>query len=157
MPEVIEMFDLISRKEPSQPLRRREDINDLFDRFFEPTAPFGSRSPAPLTPEVDVSESKATIYVQAELPGMGPEDINVSLKGNLLTIQGQKRKETEEQQRSFYRVERQFGSFSRTVPLPTDVEEKGVCATYKNGVLKIVLPKTKAAQEKGRRIAVEAK
>jgi HSP20 family protein len=94
---------------------------------------------------VDVSETAKEIIVRAELPGMDPKDIDISIQGNLLTLKGERRQEKEEEGENYHRIERSFGAFSRTLQLPAEVDLEKVNATYKDGVLKIALPKTEAA------------
>lgn len=137
----------------------RSQMNRLFDEFFE--QPFGL-SPffgdpiltGDVTPRLDVSETETEFTISAELPGMEVEDIHLSLDRNSLTISGEKRAEKEERGKRYYRVERSYGSFNRSIPLPAEVEENKIEATFKHGVLKVKLPKTKSAQEESKRIAI---
>jgi HSP20 family protein len=100
------------------------------------------------TPSVDVSETPKEVIVKAELPGMDPKDIDVSVRGDILTLSGERKQETEEKGENFHRVERSYGSFSRSVKLPAEVDSGKVDATYKDGVLRITMPKTKEAATK---------
>ncbi|RUM88452.1 MAG: Hsp20/alpha crystallin family protein [Thermodesulfatator sp.] len=136
---------------PLQELRR--EIDRLWEEFF-------GRARVPerwegweWAPAVDVSETDEAVVVRADVPGLDPEDLEITLSGNTLVIKGEKKKEEEERRENFYRVERVYGSFLRTVDLPAEVEADKVEATYKNGVLKIVLPKK--AEAKGRTIKVK--
>ena len=88
------------------------------------------------------------VTVKAELPGMRPDDINVSVQGNTLSITGEKKEETEERKEGYYHSERRFGSFRRDLILPADVDSEKVDAAYKEGVLTITMPKTEAAKAK---------
>jgi HSP20 family protein len=138
----------------------RSRMNRLFDEFFE--RPFGlglfpgeSSLLGDFAPRLDISETDKEVTISVELPGLEPEDINISLDRNALTISGEKRVEREEKGERFYRVERSYGSFHRSIPLPDEVDEDKIDASFKRGVLKVKLPKTQAAQEKSRRIAIK--
>jgi len=107
-------------------------------------------------PTVDVKETAKEIRVTAELPGLEEKDIQVSLFGSSLSIKGEKREEHEEEKGDVYRCERQYGSFERVIQLPSEVETDQVKASFKKGVLRIALPKTKEAQSNRRVIPVES-
>ena len=158
------------KNETSVPVRRRQEedtlldlrsqMNRLFDEFFE--RPFGlspffgeSNLMGDFAPRLDISETDKEVTISAELPGMEPEDIHISLDRNTLTISGEKQAEKEEKDKRFYRVERSYGSFHRSIPLPNEVDENKIDATFKRGVLKVKLPKTRAAQEKSKRITIK--
>jgi HSP20 family protein len=128
--------------------RFRGEIDRLFDRFMEGW-PFGvSAEERGWAPSVDVSETGKEVIVKAELAGIDPKDIDVSVRGDLLIVTGERKQEKEEKGENFHRVERSYGSFSRSIRLPADVDASKVDAKYKDGVLKIVLPKTKQAAAK---------
>jgi HSP20 family protein len=142
-------------REPIYGLHRR--INRLFDDFFNDfsLAPFDAFDEmGAFQPRMDIRESDKEIKVSAELPGMDEKDIEVSLAHNQLTISGEKKESTEDKGTSYYRIERSYGSFRRTLPLPDEVEADKVEATFKNGVLTITLPKTPEAQKHTKRISV---
>jgi len=92
-------------------------------------------------PAIDVSEDDKAVKVTAELPGLGPDDIDVSILQNRLTIKGEKKFEDEEKSENYHRIERSYGSFQRSVILPANVDESKVEANYKNGVLQLTMPK----------------
>lgn len=100
------------------------------------------------SPKVDLSETEKEITVKAELPGLKREDIDISLDESNLIIKGEKKNEKEETGRHFHRVERTYGSFFRTLPLPATVEQDKVEATYTDGILTITLPKSEEARKK---------
>ena len=132
----------------------------LFDDFFRgwgtdltPWRSVGEVVKA-YSPKVDVTDSEREVRVTAELPGMEEKDVEVSFSGDVLTIQGEKRAEHEEKGQQVYRLERSYGAFCRTIPLPAPVEEGKVSASFKNGVLTVTLPKTAEAQQKAARIPV---
>ena len=103
-------------------------------------------------PALDVEETDNAVIVRAELPGLRSEDFTVETTADRLTIRGEKSVESEEQGRGFHRVERRYGAFVRSVALPCEVDRDRAEASYRNGVLRVTLPKTEAA--KARRIKV---
>lgn len=107
-------------------------------------------------PQVDVTENDQEIKVAAELPGLTEKDVEVSLANDMLTISGEKRAEKEDKGENYYRMERSYGSFQRTIPLPTEVEANKVDATFKNGVLTVTLPKSAQAVQNRKKIAIKA-
>ncbi|OAQ21152.1 Hsp20/alpha crystallin family protein [Thermosulfurimonas dismutans] len=138
---------------PLQELRR--EIDRIWDEFFGRTQ-FPERwERFEWAPAVDVSETEEAVVVRADVPGLEPEDLEISLSGNFLTIKGEKKQEREEKKENFYRMERLYGSFVRSIELPAEVEADKVEATYKNGVLKIVLPKKAEAKGKTIKVKVE--
>lgn len=128
--------------------RFRDEMDSLFNRFFDMEVPLSKRffGDSEWSPRLDVSEGKGEIVVKTEIPGCEAEDLDVTLEGRLLTISGEKRREKEEKDENYHRVERSYGSFSRTVELPTEVDPDTIDATYKNGVLKIALKKTTSTE-----------
>ena len=106
-------------------------------------------------PALDVFEEKDDIVVKAELPGMAKENIEVNLTDDLLTIKGEKKKEEEVKEENYYRSERSYGSFVRSVELPKAVHADKVKATFKNGVLEIRIPKTEEAKKKEIKVKVD--
>jgi HSP20 family protein len=138
--------------------RLRDEMDSLFERFFGDawgTSVFESL-PARLGwgPRIDLAESENEITVKAELPGVEAGDVNVEVVGNVLTIRGEKNNEKEENRGNYHYVERQYGSFNRSVQLPTTVDQDKVAATFKNGVLTITMPKK--ADAKAKRITVKS-
>jgi HSP20 family protein len=106
-------------------------------------------------PTVDVYEEKDDIVVKAELPGMDKDNIEVNLTDRTLTIKGEKKKEEEMKEENYYRSERSYGSFLRTLELPKDVHADKVKATFKNGILEVRMPKTEEAKAKEIKVKVE--
>ena len=106
-------------------------------------------------PEVDIAEEKDRILVRADLPGMKQEEIAVEVSDGVLTIRGERKRESETKDAKTYRVERSYGSFLRSFTLPAGVDAAKVNAAYKNGVLEIALPKL--AEAKAKQIKVEVK
>ncbi len=136
------MYSLTPWTEPTGLARFRGEIDRLMDQFFGGGPLEGSSWRAEWTPMLDVSESADKVHVKAELPGVDPKDIDISLNGRLLTLRGEKRDEHEEKNENVYRVERRYGAFARSVELPADVNAERVEANYRDGVLNITLPKT---------------
>ena len=136
----------------------QQEMNRLFDSFFgrSAVAPFGGLGAGwdLFSPRVDVVETDTEVRVSAELPGLDDKDIDVSLSRGALTISGEKKHEKEERGRNYYHSERSFGSFRRSIPLPSEVQADKADAVFKNGVLTITLPKTGAKARK--RIAVKS-
>ena len=106
-------------------------------------------------PIVDVFEEKDDIVVKAELPGMEKDNIDVNLTDHRLTIKGEKKKEDEVKEENYYRAERSYGSFLRTLDLPKDVRADKVKASFKNGILEIRMPKTEEARTKEVKVKVD--
>jgi HSP20 family protein len=124
----------------------RREMERFFDRFAEPAwEPFEATA-GDWAPPLDVSETKDAMVVKAEMPGVDPKDIEVKLTGDLLTLKGEKGKETEEKEERYLRIERIYGAFLRSVRLPMAVDGSKVTATFKNGVIVVTLPKTPAAK-----------
>jgi HSP20 family protein len=148
------MFDLIPWSERRDLVSFRREVDRLFDRFFEGW-PFGrSATDEGWLPAMDVSETSKELVAKVEAPGMDPKDIEISIKGDTLTVRGERKQEKEEKDENFHRIERRYGSFSRTVRLPSEIDPDKVKAVYKNGVLKISMPKVKA--ETVKKIEVKA-
>lgn len=99
-------------------------------------------------PSMDVVESEKDIKFKAELPGMKPEDIHIEMDENVLTISGERRFEEKVQEDKYYRIERRYGSFSRSVALPQNVQTDQIQAGYENGVLEVTVPKMEEAKPK---------
>lgn len=107
-------------------------------------------------PAVDVAESEKAYEITAELPGMDEKDIEVNVANGGLTIKGEKKEEKEEKQKDYYVSERRYGSFQRYFGLPDSVDASKIEASFKNGVLKVTLPKTAEAQKPAKKIEVKA-
>jgi HSP20 family protein len=131
----------------------KQEMDRLFDRFFEPRAD-EFLALGEWAPSLDLSETKDALVVKAEIPGMDPKEVQLSLQEQLLTIKGEKKQEKEEKDERFHRVERTYGAFTRAIRLPVAVDAGKVAATFKNGVLTVTLPKTPAAR--GTMIPVKA-
>ena len=156
------MFDLIPwRRKPEEgvPVGRnlefRREFDDLVNRFFGPDPWFPTRFFGQgFTPAIDISETDTEVIVKAEIPGMDPKGLKVDLAGDVLTISGEKKEETESKGESHYRVERSFGSFSRSLRIPCEIQEDKVDAKFKEGVLSLRLPKVESTKKKSIQIKV---
>jgi HSP20 family protein len=133
--------------------RLRNEIERLYDRFFD-SRPFHRADEGEWIPSVDVSETAREVIVKAEIPGMDAKDIHVSLEGEMLAIKGERKQERQEKEENFHRIERSYGSFYRSIRLPSEVDPDKVKATYKKGILKVNLAKTE--KETGKKIEVTA-
>ena len=143
------MFELIPRFRSMVSRPERELFDWAFDGFDLPDI---LRSEKGVTPAFDISETDKDVHVKAELPGMDPNQIEITLTGDILTIKGEKKEEKEEKSQNFHRRERRYGSFSRSFRLPVEVKADSINAGYKDGVLTVTMPK--ADDEKARRIEV---
>lgn len=120
-----------------------------FDRWY------GDFSPARVAPSMDIADEKRHIRIAVELPGMTDEDIQVMLRDDALVIRGEKRLEESHEDEGYYRTERSYGAFERTIPLPVEVQAEQVEASFKKGVLTVRLPKAADAPA-SRQIPVQA-
>jgi len=107
-------------------------------------------------PQIDVTEDEKGYTVMAELPGLEEKDVEVTLSDNALTLRGEKKREFEEKDRNFYRMERSYGTFQRTIPIPAEVDEARIEASFKKGVLTVTLPKNETARKEEKKIKVKA-
>jgi HSP20 family protein len=146
------MFELIPWKKRSgkEISRFGSELDSLYDRFFGRGSmiPVRFMEDEALFPVLDISEGKKEITVKAEIPGVEADDLDVSLDERTLIIKGEKKKEKEDKDENYHRMERSYGYFRRTVQLPVDVDPSKVEASYKKGVLKVVLKKTKESEAK---------
>ena len=140
-----------------EPLR---DLENMFDRYSRAIGwPMGRSQEllnAEWSPRVDISEMDDQFTIKAEIPEVKKEDVKVSLEEGVLCIQGERRHEKEEKGRKFHRMERTYGNFMRSFTLPGNVDEDHIHASFRDGMLILDIPKTKAAASKPIEIAVEA-
>ncbi len=139
----------LARWNPAQDmLSLREAMDRLFEEsFLRPDLLGFGDNPAGALP-LDVYETENNIVVKATVPGVKPEDIEVTITGDLLTIKGESKSEEKTEKRNYLRQERRYGSFCRQVSLPVSVDSNGVQATFEHGVLSLELPKVEAAKAK---------
>lgn len=119
----------------------------------------GERWPLPMfsakVPSLDVFEEEDELVVKADLPGISKEEIEVTVTGNVVTIKGEKKKEEEVKEKDYYRRERSYGSFVRSVELPCEVKSEQIKANFKDGVLEVRMPKTEEAKKKSVSVKIE--
>lgn len=133
----------------------RKEMDRLFQEFFGKSFFPERLEGIEWAPAVDVSETADEVIVKADLPGVKPEDIEINIVDNILTIKGEKKRETEEKKENFYRVERFYGSFMRSIQLPAEINVDNIKAQYKDGVLKVILPKKPESKAKVIKVEVE--
>ncbi|MBU0640174.1 MAG: Hsp20/alpha crystallin family protein [Planctomycetes bacterium] len=144
--------ELSGRAEPENALAHfRNEMDTLFDRFFR--NPWGrAEFDLPLggltAPSMDLADTDNEVTVTLELPGVQPDDVDIRISGGLLTISGEKREEKEKENKDYHFTERRFGSFRRSVELPSTVDPEKVEATFKNGVLAVAIAKRPDAKPK---------
>jgi len=132
------------------------DMNRIFDEFFRGDVLAGdSFFNRDWNPAVDIVENKDAYILKAELPGMTRDDVHITMENNLLTIRGEKKNETEQKEENFHRVERSYGAFERSFTIPGTITADKIDAQYKDGVLKLTLPK--AEESKPKMIEVKVK
>ena len=140
---------------PWRPFRELEEWDRRFDDLFGRPLSRWPVEEKGWMPAVDVFEKEDKFVVKAELPGMKEEDIDVSVVGDTLNIKGEKKTESEVKDEDYYRSERTYGSFHRSIGLPSSVDSSKIEANYEDGVLEVSLPKF--AEVKPKKIAVSAK
>ena len=135
----------------------QQEMEHLFDRFrgYPPVANtfFGDR----LTPVIDMSETDDVVEVSAEIPGVGSDDLDVSLNGDLLVIKGEKSDERTEDDKNYHMHERSYGSFRRQIPLSFTPADDAIEAKFTDGVLRLTIAKPADAKAKNRKIAINPK
>ncbi len=142
-----------------EPLRDLLTTQDRFNRLFNDTFPnfFGSgrlAATASWIPAVDVYETDQSVVLKAELPGVDPKDVEARVEDGTLYLKGERKFENEVKEENYQRVERAYGSFTRTFALPSSVDADKVAAEYKDGVLTLTLPKREEAKPRTIKINV---
>jgi len=132
---------LITRIDPFR------ELASFFENFAEPSGK-DQLAAGSFAPAVDVYEDEHNLVLKLEVPGVNEEDLNVSVENNTLTVSGERKFEKEEKEENFHRIERHYGSFSRTFRLPNTIDSENVEAGYDKGVLKITLAKRAEAKPK---------
>jgi HSP20 family protein len=143
-------LSVIPRQTPA-----RWGFDRLFEDFFRDLDVLPAGIPD-FSARLDAAETDKAVTVTADLPGLEEKDIELSLNENVLSLKGEKKTESEEEGKNFYRRERTSGAFYREIELPAEIEAAKVAATFKNGVLTVTLPKSEKAKEESRRIPVKA-
>jgi len=120
----------------------RQDLTRVFDSRLSPWGEGGTDLlEGTGGPRIDIYEDDENVVVNADLPGMKKEDIDISITGDVLTLKGEKKQEEEVKEENYHRIERSYGSFQRSITLPAPVEADKIKATYRDGVLEMVMPK----------------
>lgn len=140
--------------------RLQNEMNRLFDDvFFSPprlSSAWSGGEGMMMTPQVDLKETPDALEASVDLPGVKEDDIDVEIADNVLTLRGEKRFEREEGREGggYHFVERSYGSFARSIPLPVEIDEDRVEASFSNGVLRLSMPKRPEARTRARKIAI---
>jgi HSP20 family protein len=145
------MFDVLpwKRNKDKHAKELGRELDSMYDRFFEPDfLPSTLFGKGKWGPKLDVSEGRKDIIVKAEIPGIEAKDLDISINGRRLNIRGEKKQEQTEEEETYYRIERSYGYFNRTIELPAEADPDKVDASYKKGILKIKLRKTKSSETK---------
>lgn len=137
-------MSLIRFREPGIDLFGRR-FSDVMDEFFSDAVAARRET---FTPKIDVSENEKEFLIDVEVPGLNKEDIHVDLENRTLTISGERSREEKEETKQYHRIERHYGSFSRSFTLPDNIDEKSVEASYNNGILHIVIGKKEEMTKK---------
>ncbi|MBA3859484.1 MAG: hypothetical protein C0507_21480 [Cyanobacteria bacterium PR.3.49] len=135
----------------------QEEMNKLFEDFTRGFhKPLWLEAVSDFNTKVDIKDNDKNIEVTAELPGVELKDIEVLVEDKSLIIKGEKRSEKEEKDKSFYRMERSYGSFYRELPMPCAIDKEAIEASYKDGVLKVTLAKSGETASNGKKIQIKA-
>jgi HSP20 family protein len=146
---------LLTRWEPFRELQDRIDrMNRLFRESYRPEGPEEALTTTSFAPPVDIYEDEHNITLKMEVPGIDEKDIDVRIENNTLTVRGERKFEKEEKEENFRRLERQYGSFTRSFTLPSSVETENIQANYDKGVLEIRLAKKAEAKPKQIKVKV---
>jgi HSP20 family protein len=146
---------VIARWDPFREFSTLQDrMNRLFRESHGPEGRDESLTTSQFAPPVDVYEDEHNVVLKVEVPGIDEKDIDVRVENNVLTVHGERKVEKEEKEENFRRIERQYGSFTRTFTLPSTVDAERIQADYDKGILKIVLPKKAEAKPKSIKVNV---
>ncbi len=153
----------VMKPEPARALSPAEEVARRFEDFFR--KPFALMGPSwwprrifeaeEIAPSVDIFEDNGDVVVKAELPGIKKEDIEVNFTDHMITISGEKKKEEKTEDKNYYRVERSYGSFTRSFEIPSEVQTDKAKAHFENGVLEVRVPKTEEARRKSQKVQIE--
>lgn len=133
----------------------QREMNDAYDRVFgSGEEQLMSPAEGAWLPAVNVSETADNVIIQAEVPGLDPKDIDISVRGDVLTIKGEKKQEKQDGNERLHRVERSYGAFTRSFRLPAPIVSDKVSADCKNGVLRVTLPKSEHSKTRAVKVRV---
>jgi HSP20 family protein len=141
-----------------QPFRGVSTLQDQINRLFSETFDRSSEEAnlTPWAPAVDIFETEQNLVVKADLPDIKPEELDIRVENNILTIRGERKFEKKVNENNYLRVERSYGSFSRSFSLANTVNTEAIHADYRNGVLTLSIPKREEAKPKQIKVQVEA-
>lgn len=148
------MTKVIRWQPANEPLSLRQAMDRLFEDSWVSNRAWGNLPATWLEPSLDVYETKDTVVVQASIPGLKPEEVEITVQGDYLAISGQSKSEQETREKNYLRRETRSGAFSRTIELPAGLQNDKAEATFENGVLTVTFPK--AEQVKAKKIQVKA-
>ncbi|NTU57330.1 MAG: Hsp20/alpha crystallin family protein [Chlorobiaceae bacterium] len=134
----------------------RDTLKMFEDVFNERLTPFFSSMGSMITPtfKVDISEDDKAFYLSADIPGVKKEDVKVTMDEDVLCISAERNQEEEEKNKNYHRVERSWGSLSRSFTIGSNIDSENIQASYDNGVLKVVVPKREVVEKKSKEIPV---
>ena len=140
-----------------EPMREFEDLIDRYSRAMGWPAGHGQETmtKGDWLPRVDISETEGEFVIKAEIPEVRKENVKVRVENGILTIQAERRQETDEKKERYHRIERSYGSFVRSFTLPDNVDETAIKAVFKDGMLNLSIPKSEAAKPKSIEVTVE--
>jgi HSP20 family protein len=143
------------RWEPAREISSlQSEMNRLFNTFFDTPTPGGNGGAARRwVPSMDLVETDEHFVLRADLPGLSEQDVAIELEDNVLTVSGERKAEHEEKKEGFYRMERSFGQFRRSLTLPEGVDPDAIAATFDKGVLEVRIPKPE--ERKPRKVAIQ--
>jgi HSP20 family protein len=143
------------RWEPARELSSlQSEMNRLFNTFFDTPTTGGNGGPVRRwVPPMDLVETDAHFVLRADLPGLSEEDVSIELEDSVLTVSGERKAEHEDKKEGFYRVERSYGQFRRSLTLPDGVDADAIAATFDRGVLEVRIPKPE--ERKPRKVAIQ--
>ncbi len=133
----------------------QRNISRIFDEFLADTKSGDDTNLFRWNPAIDVAEKEDRYIIEAEVPGMARDDLKITVSGDMLTLSGEKKQEKEEKKKNYHRSERLYGSFSRSFALPGGISSGRVDASYKEGVLTIVIPKSEESRKKETEIKIK--
>ncbi|MGQ0742506.1 MAG: Hsp20/alpha crystallin family protein [Alphaproteobacteria bacterium] len=136
----------------------QQEVNRIFDNFGNVPMQTGNFAEfgRTISPRIDVSETDKQLEIEAELPGLSEKDIDVTVSGDILTLRGEARRESEEKKRNYFLSERSYGAFFRTINLPFEVDPEMVTAHFDKGILRIIVKKPESASARTSKVPVRA-
>jgi HSP20 family protein len=135
-------------------LASQREFDRLFREAFNPAVADGELSTRTWAPPVDIYEDGDSLVLKAELPGVNPDDVDIRVENNTLYLKGERKFEKEVKEQNYHRVERSYGTFTRTFSLPNSIDADKVGANYKDGVLTLTMPKKEEAKPKTIKVTV---